>query len=176
MKVLKWLLIAVVTVAAVLLLGGLMLSSTFKVQRSTTVAAAPDKVYALLADPRRWKEWTVWNQRDPSMAITYSGPPQGQGAGWAWKSKSEGDGQMTFTAATPNQRLAYDLFFPDFGTTSRGDFTLAAAGSGTQVTWTMNGDMGKNPLFRWLALFADGMVGKDFEGGLAGLKALAEKP
>jgi hypothetical protein len=35
--------------------------------------------------------------------------------------------------------------------------------------------MGSNILFRWMTLFVDGMVGKDFEGGLANLKALAEK-
>ena len=40
----------------------------------------------------------------------------------------------------------------------------------------MNGDFGSNPLFRWFALGADSMVGTDFEGGLANLKALAEKP
>ena len=49
------------------------------------------------------------------------------------------------------------------------------AGS-TQVTWTMKGDMGSNPLFHWMALMADSMVGKDFEAGLAGLRRAAEKP
>ena len=46
---------------------------------------------------------------------------------------------------------------------------------GTQVTWTMNGDMGANPLYRWMGLFMDKMVGPDFDAGLANLKALAEK-
>ena len=36
--------------------------------------------------------------------------------------------------------------------------------------------MGKNPLMHWMALFMDGMIGKDFDGGLANMKALAEKP
>jgi len=39
----------------------------------------------------------------------------------------------------------------------------------------MNGDMGANPLYHWFALGADGMVGKDFAEGLAGLKEVAEK-
>jgi hypothetical protein len=39
----------------------------------------------------------------------------------------------------------------------------------------MNGDMGKNPLLRWFALNADGMVGTDFEAGLAKLKRTAEQ-
>jgi len=108
--------------------------------------------------------------------MDYSGPPSGEGAGWSWKSASEGDGRMTFTAAEPDRRVAYELFFPDFGTTSTGELTLAPEGDGTRVTWSMNGDMGHNPLMRWFALGADGLVGKDFAEGLAGLKALAEKP
>ena len=176
LKVLKWLLIAVVGIVAVLFLGGYALSPEFKTVRSITINAPADKVYALVADPREWKRWSVWNQRDPAMAIAYSGSPSGAGAAWEWKSKSEGDGKMTFTAAEPGKRVAYDLFFPDFGTTSNGDLLLMPEGGGTKVTWTMNGNMGSNPLLHWMALFGDKMVGPDFEAGLANLKAVAEKP
>ncbi len=175
MKVVKWILGLVLALGAVLVVGGMVLSPKFTVARSVAINAPVDKVYALVADPRAWKAWSVWNQRDPAMEITYTGPPSGAGAAWAWKSKTEGDGKMTFTAADPGKRVAYDLYFPDFGTTSQGDLTFTAEGNGTQVRWTMNGDMGSNPLFRLIALFADKMVGKDFEGGLAGLKAVAEK-
>lgn len=175
LRIVKWLLITLVALALLLFAGGYALSPEFKAVRSVTVHAPADKVYPLLADPREWKRWTVWNRRDPAMAITYSGPPSGVGAGWEWKSQSEGDGKMTFTAAEPGRRVAYDLFFPDFGTTSSGDLLLSPDGSGTKVTWTMNGNMGSNPLMRWMALFMDRMVGPDFEAGLANLKALAEK-
>jgi uncharacterized protein YndB with AHSA1/START domain len=176
MKAIKLILGAVLALAAVLALGGMVLSPKFTVVRSTVINAPPEKVYALVADPREWKAWSVWNRRDPAMDVSYAGPSSGAGAAWAWKSKTEGDGKMTFTAADPGRRVAYDLYFPDFGTTSAGDLVFTAEGSGTRVHWTMNGDMGRNPLFRWMALFADGMVGKDFEAGLAGLKAVAEKP
>ena len=175
MKWIKWTVGGLLALVALLAVGGMLLPGTFKVTRSVVVAAPADKVYGLLANPRRWKEWSVWNQRDPGMAITYSGPESGVGAVWEWKSKSEGDGRMTFTAAEPGQRVGFDLFFPDFGTTSHGELQLTAEGSGTRVTWEMNGDMGKNPLFHWMALFMDGMVGKDFEGGPSNLKRLAEK-
>jgi uncharacterized protein YndB with AHSA1/START domain len=176
MKVIKGLLGLIAVLVAVLVIGGFMLSSNFSVTRSISVQAPPDKIYALVADPRQWQQWAVWNQRDPAMSITYSGPPSGAGAAWEWKSKTEGDGKMTFTAAEPGQRLAYDLYFPDFGTTSGRELRLKPEGAATQVSWVMNGNMGSNPLFRWMALFADGMVGKDFEAGLANLQKLAEKP
>ena len=45
----------------------------------------------------------------------------------------------------------------------------------TLVRWTMHGDMGRNPLWHWMVPLMDGMVGKDFDEGLAALKALAER-
>lgn len=176
MKVLKWLLILVLGLIALLYAGGLALSPKFSVTRSLQIQAPPDKVYALVADPRRWQEWSVWQDRDPRMEIEYSGPASGAGAVWAWKSKTEGDGRMSFTVAEPGKRVAYELYFPDFGTTSGGELRFNAVNGGTQVSWVMNGDMGQNPLFHWMALFADGMVGKDFEAGLAKLKRVAEAP
>src|SRR5882672_10981835 len=163
MKVLKWILIVVLALLAVLVIGGYLLSPKFTVSRSITINAPADKVYAFVANPKSWKQWSVWNQRDPAMEIVYSGPESGNGA-------------MTFTSTEPARKVAFDLYFPDFGTTSKGQIDFVPDGNTTKVTWTMNGDMGSNPLFRWMALGADSMVGKDFEGGLANLKAVAEKP
>ncbi len=175
MRALKWILGVVLALAAVLVGGGWLLGSDFKVTRSLLVNAPPEKIYPLVADPRGWKQWSVWNQRDPAMAITYSGAPSGVGAVWEWRSATEGDGRMSFTRAEAPGLLGYELYFPDFGTTSRGELRLVLEGNATRVSWTMEGNMGRNPLFSWIALFADGMVGKDFEAGLAGLKAVAEK-
>jgi len=175
-KLLKWIAIAIAALIAVIYIGGMLLSPKFTVTRSVEIAAPADKIYPLVATPREWKRWSVWNQRDPAMQISYAGPESGPGAVWEWKSKSEGDGRMTMTAAEPGKRIGYELYFPDFGTTSSGDFRFEPAGSGTRVSWTMNGDMGGNPLFRWMTLFADGMVGADFEAGLAKLKSVAEQP
>jgi len=175
MKVVKWILIVLLALIAALFIGGMLLSPTFTVTRSVVIDAPAEKVYPLVADPRQWKRWSVWMQRDPAMQVDYSGAQSGEGAKWAWRSESQGDGSMTFTAAEPGRRIVYDLYFPDFGTTSTGDLNFVPQGAGTRVTWTMNGDMGSNPLYRWFALAMDSMVGKDFDAGLANLKALAEK-
>lgn len=175
MKALKLLLMAVVALALLIGVGGLLVSPKYTVTRTLAINAPADKIYALIADPRGWKQWSAWNQRDPAMAIEYSGAASGAGAVWAWKSKSQGDGRMTFTTAEAPKRLGYELYFPDFNSTSTGDFRLDANGGATQVTWSMDGDMGSNPVHRWMGLFMDKMVGPDFDAGLARLKALAEQ-
>jgi hypothetical protein len=83
---------------------------------------------------------------------------------------------MEFTRVEPNRRVEYSLFFQDFNMRSAGAFQLDAGPSGTRVTWTSGGDVGGNPLKHYLAVMMDRMAGPDFEGGLANLKALAEKP
>ena len=174
-KIIKWLLVATLGVLAVLLLGGLALPSHYSVARETVINAPVERVFGLVASPRAWKQWTVWNRRDPAMQIQYTGPETGAGAEWSWKSESEGEGRMTFTQVEPLQRIAYELRFAGYKP-STGEMRFAAEGIGTRVAWTMQGDTGRNPLMHWMALAMNSMVGKDFETGLANLKALAEKP
>lgn len=176
MKILQWTLAVIGAIALAALAVGFFLPSTFEVSRSIAIAAPAEKVYDDIADPRRWKAWSVWTRRDPNMEIAYAGPPFGQGAKWSWKSRSEGNGSMEFTRVEPNRRVEYSLYFPDFGMRSTGEFRLEPQGGGTRVTWTNKGDVGTNPLKHYLAAAMDRLVGPDFEAGLANLKALAEKP
>jgi uncharacterized protein YndB with AHSA1/START domain len=174
----KWLKRVVLTVAAIvalLLVIGLLLPSGFKVQRSVVINAPASRIYPMIADPRQWKGWAVWNQRDPAMQMQYSGPDTGTGAKWSWQSKTEGNGVMEFTAAVPDKHINYALSFPDMDMTSRGQLRLAPENGGTRVTWTNEGDMGSSPINRYFGLMMDRLVGPDFEAGLVNLKAAAER-
>ena len=176
MKVLKWVLAILGVLVVVFLAGAMLIDPKFKVERSATIDAPAAKIYPLIAEPRSWPKWTVWNKRDPYMKLTFAGPESGKGAKWAWESKSEGNGNMEFIAAEPGKSITYALAFPDMGMTSGGQLILTPEGNGTRVRWTNEGDLGSNPMSRWFAPFLDKMIGPDYEAGLAGLKALAEKP
>ena len=51
---------------------------------------------------------------------------------------------------------------------------LAPAGASTQVTWTLDIDMGASPIAHYFGLMMDRMIGKDYETGLNKLKTLVE--
>jgi uncharacterized protein YndB with AHSA1/START domain len=176
MKFVQWALAMIGAIVLLIVVAGLFIPSTFAVQRSVEINAAPRKIYDLVVEPKKWKDWSVWTRRDPNMQITYSGPPFGMGAKWAWVSKSEGSGNMEFTRVEPDRAVEYALFFPDFNMRSTGALRLEPVGNATRVTWTNNGDVGGNPLKHYLAMMMDRMVGPDFDAGLANLKSLAEKP
>ena len=169
LKVLKYL----VGLIVVLLAAGFLLPAEYSAQRSVTINAPVDKVFPLVANQKEWKRWSVWNQRDPNMAMTYAGPEAAVGSKWTWKSKSEGNGGMEWSAVDANKRVGFILRMEDM-TPATGELTFAAEGNGTKVVWTMNGNAGMNPIFRWFGLFMDKMVGPDFEAGLKNLKKLAE--
>ena len=165
-------LVALVVLAA---LAGFLIPDTYRVERSAVINAPAERIYPLVAAPKRWQEWSMWNRRDPAMAMTFFGPDSGAGAGWQWDSKTEGRGRMTFLTADPVKGFTYELYFPDYDSTSAGDIRFEAQGAATKVTWTNAGSVGRNPLMHYMAHFMDRMVGPDFEAGLANLKALAER-
>jgi hypothetical protein len=55
------------------------------------------------------------------------------------------------------------------------EFTLAANGGGTDVTWAMHGPQPLLAKVIGVFIDCDAMVGGEFEKGLAKLKALVEK-
>lgn len=154
--------------------AGFFLPADYRAERSIHIAAPPDRVWALIEDPRQWSRWTAWNRRDPAMTMVYSGATAGVGAVWQWQSRSEGNGRMAFVGADAGRRLDYRLEFEGFDQPSFGSLALAPDGQGVKLTWSMHGTMDANPVDRWFGVLMDRMVGPDFEAGLNELKRLAE--
>ncbi len=150
--------------------------STFEISRATTVAAQPATLHALVSDFHAWTAWSPWEDTDPNLVRTYSGPDAGVGAHYAWAgNRRAGRGSMEIVSSTPTEigvRLAFEK---PFRATNHVTFTFVADGAGaTEVTWRMTGQQqGAMALFgRFVPM--DRLVGKDFEKGLARLKAVAE--
>ena len=174
MRIVKRVVLALIAIVVVLVAVAFVLPSHYSVARSIEIDAPASKIYPLVVNTRAWKQWSVWNQRDPNMQIVYAGPESGAGAQWKWHSQGEGDGEMTLTSAEPDRRIGYTLFFPDFNSTATGTMTFdAISPNTTRVTWKNEGELGNNPMMRWMGLAMDRMVGNDFAAGLANLKKLA---
>lgn len=151
--------------------------NSFTISRSAMIAAPSDKIFAIVNDFRRWPEWSPWQHMDPNMKQTLSGPPAGVGAAVEWSgNKMVGAGRTEIVASEPPSRLAMrlDMHRP-MKASNDVAYSFVPRAGGTEVTWTMRG---AQPLpAKIFATFVDcdAMVGKDFERGLANLKALAER-
>lgn len=147
------------------------------VTRSIDIALPAAKVLPLVADLRRFPEWSPWFVPDPAIAITFTGPLEGAGQTLTWQSKlaEVGTGKMTVTAIDRN---GADILvaFADQGT-AKSWFRLEPKSAAlTGVAWSFSTDLGMSPVNRYSGLWIGNIVGPDFERGLARLKALAEAP
>ncbi len=174
---LKTILLVVAAAVAVLLIYAAFKPDTFRLARSATIAAPPDKVFALINDLRQFNVWNPFAKMDPNVAITYDSVTSGVGGAYNWQGDKSGAGRMQIVESVPAQRMSAKLdFTKPFEAHNLVDFTVQAQGAGSTVTWAMHGPMPY--LNRLMTVFfdMDKTVGKDFEAGLASLKALAEKP
>ena len=103
--------IALIVVALlVVVIGGVLAYAatkpdTFRVQRTTTIQAPPERVFPLLEDFRTWGTWSPYEGKDPAMKRTYSGSAKGKGAVYAWEGdKNVGTGSMEIADTTPPSR------------------------------------------------------------------------
>lgn len=162
----------------VLLLVGIVASrpAEYRVERSTVIAAPAEIPFGLVNDYKGWRQWSPWDKLDPNQQVDYSDPSSGVGATSHWKGKDVGEGRMTHLENVPNEKLVIKLeFMEPFPSTSTVTFSFAPEGTGTKVTWQMDGVndfMGK--AFS-LVMDMDAMLGKDFDEGLANLKKASEE-
>ena len=150
---------------------------TFRVERSASIKAPPEKVFALINDFRRWEAWSPWEKKDPAMKRTWGAVTNGKGARYAWEgNKDVGQGSMEIVDSVTPGKIALKLdFIKPFEAHNTVAFTLEAKGGATNVTWAMEGPVPNFAKIIHVFLDMDSMVGKDFEAGLANLAAAAEK-
>lgn len=150
---------------------------TFRVQRTATIKAPPEKIFALINDLRSWSLWSPYEKKDPAMKRAFSGASSGKGAIYEWDGdKNVGKGRMEITEATPSSKILIKLdFFSPFEAHNIAEFTMEPKGDNTVVTWAMHGPASFMMKVMGIFMNMDNMIGNDFAAGLASLKAASEK-
>ncbi|MEU7215366.1 SRPBCC family protein [Nocardia iowensis] len=148
----------------------------FEVVRQAVISAEPSRIHGLIDDLHEWTKWSPWEDIDPQLQRTYSGPDSGVGAEYAWHGdRKVGSGNMAIVTSADREIGIRLTFEKPWKATNQVLFELNPTESGaTQVVWRMTGE--QRGLMRVLSkvIPMDRMVGKDFEKGLARLKAVAE--
>ena len=153
-----------------------MQPADYKVTRSTTVNAPPEKVFEQVNDFHKWDAWSPWAKLDPAMKTTFSGPDSGQGASYSWVGSDQvGEGKMTIAESHPSAHIKIDLeFIKPWQAKNVTEFMFKPSGDKTDVTWTMNGSNNFAGKAFGMFMNMDRMIGGDFDRGLAQLKTVAE--
>jgi len=176
MKLWKKLLLGLMGLIVVLILIGLLLPSQRRIQRSILTRGKSEEAFKLVAALNRWPEWTAWTtNRFPDLTLRFEGPETGAGATMIAAGKSSGDGTVKIVEADPTSGIAYTLDFNHGMQVFVGAIRYNNTPDGLRVTWTLDADLGINPLKRWAGLAMGTLMGADMERGLAKLKVQVEE-
>lgn len=168
--------IVVVAIAAILIYAATKPDS-FRVERSASMNAPPEKIFPYIEGLKRWIEWSPYEGRDPEMKRTYSGAESGKGAVYEWDgNKNVGTGRMEILNSTPPNKVVIKLdFLKPFEGHNTAELTVEPKGGQTIVTWAMYGPSTFMTKLIGTFMDMDDMIGRDFAAGLAKLKTVVEK-
>jgi hypothetical protein len=172
---------AVVAIIAVLVAAILayvaMQPDAFRVERSISIKAPPEKIFSQINGFHQWEAWSPWEKIDPAVKRTYGGADSGKGAVYGWQgNKDVGQGRMEIIESTPSSNVLIKIdFIEPFEGHDMVQFTLQSQGDTTKVTQAMYGPSSFISKLMSLFFSMDKMVGQKYEEGLASLKAIAEK-
>jgi uncharacterized protein YndB with AHSA1/START domain len=149
---------------------------SFRLERTTTIKAPPEKVFALINDFHQWGSWSPWDKIDADLKRTYSGQVAGFGAVYAWDGSKAGVGRMEIVESLPASLIKIKLdFLKPFEAHNTAEFSLHAQGDVTNVTWAMYGPSSYVSKVMGIFFNMDEMIGRDFESGLEKMRSAAEK-
>lgn len=173
----KYILAGVSTLILAVLGFAALQPDTFRIERKTVIAVAPERVFSQVNDFRAWQAWSPWEKMDPAMQRDYGAVTAGVGASYGWQGNDKvGRGRMTIAEAVPAQKIVIRLdFLAPFEAHNTAEFTFTPSAGGTEVAWVMHGPNSFIGKVMGLVFDVDAMVGKDFEAGLANLKAVSEQ-
>jgi polyketide cyclase/dehydrase/lipid transport protein len=166
--------IIAISIAAILVLASTK-PNTLTVQRSISIKAPLEKIFAAIDDFRRWRAWSPYEEKDPGMMRVYTGASSGTGAIYEWKgNKNVGSGRMEILETTPAKTIIKLDFFTPFEGHNTAEFVALPHGDATTLTWSMRGPAPFMSKVMQVFMNMDTMIGKDFEIGLTKLKHVAE--
>lgn len=167
----------VLVVLLVIVASAALQLKIFHIQRSIFIQTTPDKIFPHLNNFHAWGEWSPYEKLDPTMERSFSGPADGRGAVYTWEgTRKVGAGRMEILESSASSAIKIKLdFLRPWKAHNQSEFTLVPQQNGTKVTWAMTGPMPWMGRVMHFLINMDKMVGKDFETGLANLKAIAEK-
>jgi Polyketide cyclase / dehydrase and lipid transport len=175
MTILKRVIIGLVTLIVLVVVIGFLLPRQVHVERSIVINAPQAQLFDALNGFKRFNEFSPWAALDPNTQYSYEGPESGVGARMSWVSSDPelGSGTNEVVESKAPDLIRTRLNFG--GQLAEASFKFEPADTGTRVTWGFDGDLGNNPIMRFVGLMFDKWIGSDYEKGLARMKEVMEQ-
>jgi len=175
MKIIKPIVIILLTMVSSFFLMAILGPSNYKVTKAIKIGAPIDVVFEQTSVFMNWGAWSPWAASDPKAKYTIEQDNQTAGASMAWQGEISGKGIMTSTEVVTNKKFIYELsFIEPFEMTSSGGFKYTMVGDSVLLTWSDEGniDFLMRPM-TMLRSFED-QIAPMFEKGLINIKEVCE--
>ncbi len=148
----------------------------YRVERSITIDKPVEKVYTYMDDLRNWEQWSLWNkQTDSTLVYFYGKRSDSTGGRQYFYGELLKSGRFMLDVTEPNKKIIYDLYMHNGDVNAKGTFLFLGDNNGnTKLTWLDSGDVGYNPLFRFMLPSKLTSTGKTFDDGLLRIKEKIE--
>jgi hypothetical protein len=178
-KILKIIGIVLLIIIVVPLIIALFVKKEYGVEKVVTINKPKSFVYDYVKFLKNQDNYSVWFKLDPNAKKEYSGTDGTVGFVSAWSStdKDLGKGEQEIKSIKDGERIDYELRFKEPMQSTEKAYMLFESVDSTHVNvkWGFNGKM-KYPMnLMMLCMDFEGMIGKDLQSGLEGLKTIMEK-
>ncbi|MCB9251210.1 MAG: SRPBCC family protein [Flavobacteriales bacterium] len=179
MKILKTILIVIVSIIALFLITALFVKKDYSVEREVVISKPTQEVYDYVKFLKNQDNYSKWNQMDPNSVKTYTGTDGEVGFISAWDSKMDdvGAGEQEIKKLANGERIDWELRFKrPFESTEQAYMVTSSAEEGkTNVKWGFKGHMDYPMNMMLLFMDFEKMIGDDLQTGLNNLKTVMEK-
>lgn len=176
MKIVKIILISIITISALLLIVALFLPKDYTVSQSIIIERPQAEVFEYVKLIDNQKYYSIWVMEDPNSLMTTKGVDGTIGYISAWDSqnKNVGKGEQEIIKIS-NERIDVDLrFVRPFKSEAKASTTCKAEDA--THTLVTNEFYGNSPYpMNLMTLFMKGMLGNAMKQNLTNLKTILEK-
>ncbi len=178
MKILKIILLSLLTIVALALIIALFVNGDYSIKRSIVVNKPTAEVFGYIKYLKNQSEYSKWARMDPGMKVEYRGTDGQPGFVSAWDSNrdSVGKGEQEIKKIDEGKRVDYEIRFikPMEAVAPAYLITDSIAPAQTKVTWGFEEHV-PYP-FNIMCLFFDveKLIGNDLQTGLGNLKGKLE--
>lgn len=159
-------------ILGLVLLGAILLRSTFKMSAQTSVRASAEAVHGLVGDLGRWQEWMFPDHEKHGFKFTYSENRTGTGAWFLSESKRD-KVKFTVTESDPEMGIKYTVDMKDGAATSAGEIRYSENGDALDVTLSESGRF-RSWFARYVAWMLPLMLNPHYRKGFERLKQCVE--
>lgn len=181
MRFIKMLVAAVVILGTLVFLLSLLFPSTARLERSGSINAPLEEVYAEISNLQTWPSWNPWDPAfggGANILQQYSKDAKGKGAWYTWSSTigNTASGRVEIYAADSLKGVEYKMTHPAMKPViGLLELKPTTDGKGTAILWRMETKVGLTPWWKLRGFLMDRMYGSSMEDGLNKLKNICEK-